>query len=168
MDENDHQPVFSRKLYIGGVTEDTKIFTSVLKIVVRKLLLLFMLFFVSVMYGWKWRLELKCQLLLPLAQHLLCNPGGKIHLILSPKHSFITSDIARYIYSSISLSTLSDLSTSRWDQSDLSGVIRVRSQKHGWTYCPIIRLLCPGASFCLLHCTVWTDGWVFTWQSHYL
>uniref|UniRef100_A0A3Q1CXV3 Cadherin domain-containing protein n=1 Tax=Amphiprion ocellaris TaxID=80972 RepID=A0A3Q1CXV3_AMPOC len=32
-DENDHHPVFSRKLYIGGVTEDTKIFSSVLKIV---------------------------------------------------------------------------------------------------------------------------------------
>ncbi|XP_016523420.1 protocadherin-15 isoform X5 [Poecilia formosa] len=32
-DENDHPPVFSRKLYIGGVTEDTKIFSSVLKIV---------------------------------------------------------------------------------------------------------------------------------------
>lgn len=35
-DENDHPPVFSRMLYIGGVTEDTKIFSSVLKIVVRK------------------------------------------------------------------------------------------------------------------------------------
>lgn len=35
-DENDHAPVFSRQLYIGGVTEDTKIFSSVLKIVVRK------------------------------------------------------------------------------------------------------------------------------------
>ncbi|XP_019747305.1 protocadherin-15 isoform X3 [Hippocampus comes] len=32
-DENDHPPVFTRKLYIGGVTEDTKIFSSVLKIV---------------------------------------------------------------------------------------------------------------------------------------
>uniref|UniRef100_A0A3Q1HRH3 Protocadherin-15 n=1 Tax=Anabas testudineus TaxID=64144 RepID=A0A3Q1HRH3_ANATE len=32
-DENDHPPVFSRKLFIGGVTEDTKIFSSVLKIV---------------------------------------------------------------------------------------------------------------------------------------
>ncbi|XP_028278961.1 protocadherin-15-like [Parambassis ranga] len=32
-DENDHPPVFSRKLYIGGVTEDTKLFSSVLKIV---------------------------------------------------------------------------------------------------------------------------------------
>lgn len=36
LDENDHPPVFSRKLYIGGVAEDTKIFSSVLKIVVRK------------------------------------------------------------------------------------------------------------------------------------
>lgn len=36
LDENDHHPVFSTKLYIGGVTEDTKIFSSVLKIVVRK------------------------------------------------------------------------------------------------------------------------------------
>uniref|UniRef100_A0A8C2ZGN5 Protocadherin-15 n=1 Tax=Cyclopterus lumpus TaxID=8103 RepID=A0A8C2ZGN5_CYCLU len=32
-DENDHPPVFSRRLYIGGVTEDSKIFSSVLKIV---------------------------------------------------------------------------------------------------------------------------------------
>ncbi|XP_070697241.1 protocadherin-15-like [Pempheris klunzingeri] len=32
-DENDHPPIFTRKLYIGGVTEDTKIFSSVLKIV---------------------------------------------------------------------------------------------------------------------------------------
>src|SRR4029434_6011605 len=35
-DENDHPPVFGRKLYIGGVTEDTRTFTSVLKIVVRQ------------------------------------------------------------------------------------------------------------------------------------
>lgn len=49
LDENDHPPVFSRKLYIGGVAEDTKIFSSVLKIVVRKQLtgvfLLSLLFF---------------------------------------------------------------------------------------------------------------------------
>ncbi|XP_056617163.1 protocadherin-15a [Triplophysa dalaica] len=32
-DENDHPPVFTRSLYIGGVTEDTKTFTTVLKIV---------------------------------------------------------------------------------------------------------------------------------------
>ncbi|KAK6293627.1 hypothetical protein J4Q44_G00359530 [Coregonus suidteri] len=32
-DENDHPPVFTRKLYIGGVAEDTKTFSSVLKIV---------------------------------------------------------------------------------------------------------------------------------------
>uniref|UniRef100_A0A673ADD8 Protocadherin-15 n=1 Tax=Sphaeramia orbicularis TaxID=375764 RepID=A0A673ADD8_9TELE len=32
-DENDNPPIFSRQLYIGGVTEDTKIFSSVLKIV---------------------------------------------------------------------------------------------------------------------------------------
>uniref|UniRef100_UPI003AACBB18 protocadherin-15-like isoform X2 n=1 Tax=Centroberyx gerrardi TaxID=166262 RepID=UPI003AACBB18 len=32
-DENDHPPVFSRKLYIGGVAEDTKSFSSVLTIV---------------------------------------------------------------------------------------------------------------------------------------
>ncbi|XP_062415976.1 protocadherin-15-like isoform X1 [Pungitius pungitius] len=31
-DENDHPPVFSRPLYIGGVTEDAKTFTSILKI----------------------------------------------------------------------------------------------------------------------------------------
>uniref|UniRef100_A0A3Q3WVN7 Protocadherin-15 n=1 Tax=Mola mola TaxID=94237 RepID=A0A3Q3WVN7_MOLML len=35
-DENDHHPVFSMKLYIGGVTEDTKIFSSVLKIATDK------------------------------------------------------------------------------------------------------------------------------------
>uniref|UniRef100_A0A667ZRQ7 Protocadherin-related 15a n=1 Tax=Myripristis murdjan TaxID=586833 RepID=A0A667ZRQ7_9TELE len=32
-DENDHPPVFTRQLYIGGVAEDTKSFSSVLKIV---------------------------------------------------------------------------------------------------------------------------------------
>ncbi|XP_048125672.1 protocadherin-15a isoform X2 [Alosa alosa] len=32
-DENDHPPVFTRRLYIGGVTEDTKTFTTVLKVV---------------------------------------------------------------------------------------------------------------------------------------
>uniref|UniRef100_A0A8C4YVW9 Protocadherin-related 15a n=1 Tax=Gadus morhua TaxID=8049 RepID=A0A8C4YVW9_GADMO len=32
-DENDHRPVFTRRLYIGGVAEDTKTFSSVLKIV---------------------------------------------------------------------------------------------------------------------------------------
>uniref|UniRef100_A0A8C7NJP5 Protocadherin-15 n=1 Tax=Oncorhynchus mykiss TaxID=8022 RepID=A0A8C7NJP5_ONCMY len=32
-DENDHPPVFTRKLYIGGVAEDAKTFSSVLKIV---------------------------------------------------------------------------------------------------------------------------------------
>uniref|UniRef100_A0A673ZUR0 Protocadherin-related 15a n=1 Tax=Salmo trutta TaxID=8032 RepID=A0A673ZUR0_SALTR len=31
-DENDHPPVFTRKLYIGGVAEDAKTFSSVLKI----------------------------------------------------------------------------------------------------------------------------------------
>ncbi|XP_037546821.1 protocadherin-15 [Nematolebias whitei] len=31
-DENDHPPVFTRPLYIGGVTEDAKTFTSVLKV----------------------------------------------------------------------------------------------------------------------------------------
>uniref|UniRef100_H3DNK1 Protocadherin-15 n=1 Tax=Tetraodon nigroviridis TaxID=99883 RepID=H3DNK1_TETNG len=31
-DENDHQPVFTRSLYIGGVTEDAKTFTSVLQV----------------------------------------------------------------------------------------------------------------------------------------
>nr|XP_023695501.1 protocadherin-15-like isoform X2 [Paramormyrops kingsleyae] len=32
LDENDHPPVFTKKLYIGGVTEDTKTFTTVLQI----------------------------------------------------------------------------------------------------------------------------------------
>ncbi|GAA6094932.1 protocadherin-15a isoform X4 [Tachysurus ichikawai] len=33
-DENDHPPVFTESLYIGGVTEDTKTFTAVLKVIV--------------------------------------------------------------------------------------------------------------------------------------
>lgn len=35
-DENDHPPLFSRPLYIGGVAEDAKTFTSVLKVQVQK------------------------------------------------------------------------------------------------------------------------------------
>ncbi|XP_004369944.1 protocadherin-15 isoform X9 [Trichechus manatus latirostris] len=31
-DENDHPPVFSKKFYIGGVSEDARMFTSVLKV----------------------------------------------------------------------------------------------------------------------------------------
>nr|XP_033796893.1 protocadherin-15 isoform X1 [Geotrypetes seraphini]XP_033796894.1 protocadherin-15 isoform X1 [Geotrypetes seraphini]XP_033796895.1 protocadherin-15 isoform X1 [Geotrypetes seraphini]XP_033796896.1 protocadherin-15 isoform X1 [Geotrypetes seraphini] len=31
-DENDHAPVFSRKVYIGGVSEDARMFSSVLKV----------------------------------------------------------------------------------------------------------------------------------------
>ncbi|XP_006880453.1 PREDICTED: protocadherin-15-like [Elephantulus edwardii] len=31
-DENDHPPVFSRKFYIGGVSEDARMFTSVLRV----------------------------------------------------------------------------------------------------------------------------------------
>lgn len=31
-DENDHPPVFSRSLYLGGVAEDAKTFTSVLQV----------------------------------------------------------------------------------------------------------------------------------------
>ncbi|XP_049337057.1 protocadherin-15a isoform X3 [Astyanax mexicanus] len=34
-DENDHAPVFTESLYIGGVTEDTKTFTSVLKVIAK-------------------------------------------------------------------------------------------------------------------------------------
>lgn len=34
-DENDHPPVFSRSLYIGGVAEDAKTFTSVLQVQVK-------------------------------------------------------------------------------------------------------------------------------------
>lgn len=49
-DENDHPPVFSRKLYIGGVAEDTKIFSSVLKIVVRKQLAGVFWLFLLLMY----------------------------------------------------------------------------------------------------------------------
>lgn len=35
-DENDHPPVFTRSLYIGGVAEDAKTFTSVLQVQVNK------------------------------------------------------------------------------------------------------------------------------------
>ncbi|KAJ7421726.1 hypothetical protein WISP_41330 [Willisornis vidua] len=31
-DENDHVPVFTKKMYIGGVSEDAKMFSSVLKV----------------------------------------------------------------------------------------------------------------------------------------
>lgn len=31
-DENDHAPVFTRKLYIGGVSEDARMFASVMKV----------------------------------------------------------------------------------------------------------------------------------------
>lgn len=34
-DENDHAPVFTRPLYIGGVAEDAKTFTSVLQVQVQ-------------------------------------------------------------------------------------------------------------------------------------
>lgn len=50
--------------------------------------------------------------------------------------------ITRYISSPIRSPLLSALSTSRWDQSELSGVILVCSQKHGWTACLIISLFC--------------------------
>lgn len=31
-DDNDHAPVFTRKLYIGGVSEDARMFASVMKV----------------------------------------------------------------------------------------------------------------------------------------
>lgn len=31
-DENDHPPVFQKKFYIGGVSEDARMFASVLKV----------------------------------------------------------------------------------------------------------------------------------------
>lgn len=34
-DENDHPPVFTRTLYIGGVAEDAKTFTSILQVQVQ-------------------------------------------------------------------------------------------------------------------------------------
>lgn len=34
-DENDHPPVFTQSLYIGGVAEDAKTFTSVLQVQVN-------------------------------------------------------------------------------------------------------------------------------------
>lgn len=34
-DENDHAPVFTKKLYIGGVSEDARMFASVLRVKVR-------------------------------------------------------------------------------------------------------------------------------------
>lgn len=38
-DENDHPPVFQKKLYIGGVSEDAKMFSSVLRVKVWEHLL---------------------------------------------------------------------------------------------------------------------------------
>lgn len=34
-DENDHSPVFTTSLYIGGVAEDAKTFTSILQVQVQ-------------------------------------------------------------------------------------------------------------------------------------
>lgn len=31
-DENDHPPIFTKELYLAGVTEDAKTFTSVLQV----------------------------------------------------------------------------------------------------------------------------------------
>jgi protocadherin-15 len=31
-DENDHPPVFQKKFYIGGVSEDARMFASVLRV----------------------------------------------------------------------------------------------------------------------------------------
>ena len=38
-DENDHPPVFQKKFYIGGVSEDARMFTSVLRVKVGGLFL---------------------------------------------------------------------------------------------------------------------------------
>ncbi|CAB1311884.1 unnamed protein product, partial [Coregonus sp. 'balchen'] len=35
LDENDHPPVFTKPLYLGGVAEDAKTFTSVLQVQVH-------------------------------------------------------------------------------------------------------------------------------------
>lgn len=78
LDENDHPPVFTRSLYIGGVTEDTKIFSSVLKIVVRRdaqtqaLLIC--------MHG------IKCLALPPRLQRLPCSHGGRCQLVRALQH----------------------------------------------------------------------------------
>lgn len=141
-DENDHPPIFTRKLYIGGVTEDTKIFSSVLKIVVSQYELLS--FSIRVHEN---SLTPGCQILLLLLQHLLYSWGG-IHLICSLLHSYISTPIARYISSSISLHLLSASSTRSCDQ--LCSVILACSQKHGWTSSVIFSRPCGG--FTLSRC----------------
>lgn len=78
LDENDHPPVFTRLLYIGGVTEDTKIFSSVLKIVVRsdtqtQALLI-------CIHG------IKCLALPPRLQYLPCSHGGRCQLMRALQH----------------------------------------------------------------------------------
>lgn len=154
-DENDHPPVFSRMLYIGGVTEDTKIFSSVLKIVVRKHQLCSAVFDgFCCQHTWK-QAETKVPGADPTSSHSPCSHGGRIHPICTLQHSFISSSIARYILSSISLSSLSALSTHRQDQSELCGVIQACSQEHGWTSSQIISRLCQGftLSSCVLNCT---------------
>lgn len=78
LDENDHPPVFTRSLYIGGVTEDTKIFSSVLKIVVRRdaqtQALLICIH------------EIKCLALPPRLQRLPCSHGGRCQLMRALQH----------------------------------------------------------------------------------
>lgn len=90
-DENDHPPIFSRKLYIGGVTEDTKIFSSVLKIVVRKhqLWYLFLLVIVSAYMETCWNIS--AWFGSPRLQHIPSSHGGRIHPIRCLRHSFISS-----------------------------------------------------------------------------
>lgn len=78
LDENDHPPVFTRSLYIGGVTEDTKIFSSVLKIVVRREAQTQAL--LICIHG------IKCLALPPRLQHLPCSHGGRCQLMRSLQH----------------------------------------------------------------------------------
>lgn len=147
-DENDHPPVFSKMLYIGGVTEDTKIFSSVLKIVVRKyplwsLVLCRVFFFFLYMNMQRFKHEAK----VPDSAHYYntCPAAMVGEFIRSALCvNFISSSISGCISTSISLSPQSAMSVSRWDQSELSGVILVCSQKHGWTLKLIIRPLCQG------------------------
>lgn len=92
-DENDHRPVFSRKQYIGGVTEDTKIFSSVLKIVVRQLL-----YCMRQLNGGNGP-KPKC------CYYFNTRPAATVGDVIcsSTRQSFISRPIAGYISASISL-----------------------------------------------------------------
>lgn len=125
-DENDHPPVFSRKLYIGGVTEDTKIFSSVLKIAVRMQMHHSLIYTIT---GWKVSVSAA-----PISQpwwekssDLLS--AAQLHMLLyySPHIVFSFALLQPVFHKQVG---------SLWAEPYNPHVF----QKHGWTSCVIISL----------------------------